>query len=73
MSVLITNIQRFCLHDGPGIRTTIFFKGCNLRCPWCSNPENINFNIDEDRTIHLTYSVTDIYGFNVSDEITIGV
>ena len=35
--------------------------------------ENINFNIDEDRTIHLTYSVTDIYGFNVSDEITIGV
>ena len=35
--------------------------------------ENINFNIDENRTIHLTYSVTDIYGFNISDEITIGV
>ena len=35
--------------------------------------ENINFNIDENRTIHLTYSITDIYGFNISDEITIGV
>ena len=47
MKVIVTNIQRFCLHDGPGIRTTIFFKGCNLRCPWCSNPENIDFNIQE--------------------------
>lgn len=40
-SVLITNIQRFSLHDGPGIRTTVFTKGCSLACPWCSNPENI--------------------------------
>lgn len=39
---LVTNIQRFSLHDGPGIRTTVFLKGCSLRCPWCSNPENIN-------------------------------
>lgn len=36
----IFNIQKFCLHDGPGIRTTVFFKGCNLRCKWCSNPES---------------------------------
>lgn len=35
----ITNIQRFSLHDGPGIRTTVFFKGCPLRCKWCHNPE----------------------------------
>lgn len=41
-SVLITNIQRMCFHDGPGIRTTVFLKGCNLRCPWCANPENIS-------------------------------
>lgn len=47
MKVIISNIQRFCLHDGPGIRTTVFFKGCNLRCPWCTNPENINFNIEK--------------------------
>jgi pyruvate formate lyase activating enzyme len=39
---LIFNIQRFSLHDGPGIRTTIFFKGCPLSCVWCHNPEGIN-------------------------------
>jgi len=36
---LITEIQRFSLQDGPGIRTTVFLKGCPLRCPWCHNPE----------------------------------
>ncbi len=44
MKPLITNIQRFCVHDGPGIRTTVFFKGCTLHCPWCANPENIHFD-----------------------------
>ena len=43
--VLIGDIQRFCVHDGDGIRTTIFLKGCNIRCPWCANPENINFKV----------------------------
>lgn len=38
---IITNIQRFSIHDGPGIRTTVFLKGCNLRCFWCHNPEAI--------------------------------
>lgn len=37
---LIFNIQRYSIHDGGGIRTMIFFKGCPLRCPWCSNPES---------------------------------
>lgn len=46
MKVRISNIQRFCLHDGPGIRTTIFFKGCILKCPWCCNPENMDFDIN---------------------------
>ncbi|MBR0509206.1 MAG: glycyl-radical enzyme activating protein [Clostridia bacterium] len=37
---VLFDIQRFSLHDGPGIRTTVFFKGCNLRCRWCHNPES---------------------------------
>ena len=39
--ILVTNIQRFSIHDGPGIRTTVFLKGCSLCCPWCCNPESI--------------------------------
>jgi pyruvate formate lyase activating enzyme len=40
---MIFNIQRFSTHDGPGIRTVIFYKGCPLRCEWCSNPESQSF------------------------------
>lgn len=40
---LITNIQKYTIHDGPGIRTEIFFKGCPLSCIWCSNPEGLSF------------------------------
>jgi len=36
----IFKIQRYSIHDGPGIRTTLFFQGCPLRCPWCHNPES---------------------------------
>lgn len=41
---LVADIQRFSVHDGPGIRTVIFLKGCNLRCAWCHNPETIHPN-----------------------------
>lgn len=41
---LIFDIQKFSIHDGPGIRTTVFMKGCSLSCKWCSNPESINPN-----------------------------
>lgn len=39
---LVLNIQHFCTHDGPGIRTTVFLKQCSLRCKWCSNAESIH-------------------------------
>ncbi len=38
---IVFNIQKFSIHDGPGIRSTVFFKGCPLKCFWCSNPESI--------------------------------
>ena len=40
LTACIFDIQKFCVHDGPGIRTTVFFKGCPLNCYWCSNPES---------------------------------
>ena len=36
----IMEIERFAVHDGPGIRTVVFLQGCPLHCPWCSNPES---------------------------------
>lgn len=40
MTLSYFNIQKFCIHDGPGIRTTVFLKGCPLKCKWCHNPES---------------------------------
>jgi pyruvate formate lyase activating enzyme len=42
MRTVITNIQGYSIHDGPGIRTVVFFKGCSLNCAWCANPECIS-------------------------------
>lgn len=55
-SGLIFNIQRFCIDDGPGIRTTVFLKGCPLRCAWCHNLEGLSIskNIELD-SIKCTY------------------
>lgn len=39
MTLPVAEVQRFCMHDGPGVRTVVFFKGCPLRCVWCHNPE----------------------------------
>lgn len=41
MTANVTNIQRFSLNDGPGIRTTVFLQGCNMHCTWCHNPETL--------------------------------
>lgn len=46
----IFDIQFFCVHDGPGIRTTVFMKGCPMNCIWCHNPEGIS------RDLHISYS-----------------
>ena len=37
---VVFDTQRYSIHDGPGIRTIIFLKGCPLHCPWCANPES---------------------------------
>ncbi|MEG0276608.1 MAG: glycyl-radical enzyme activating protein [Coprobacillus sp.] len=53
---IIFNIQKFSIHDGPGIRTTIFLKGCPLKCQWCANPEsqlqNIQILYDYEKCTH---------------------
>ena len=52
----IFNIQKFSIHDGPGIRTTVFLKGCPLQCLWCSNPESqlekVQILYDEQKCVH---------------------
>ena len=40
-TALVSNIQKCCVHDGPGLRTVVFLMGCPLRCKWCQNPENL--------------------------------
>lgn len=64
MSVRITNIQHFSLHDGPGIRTTVFLKGCNLNCPWCCNPENMSYDLE----YYYDDGVEKTFGYDISLE-----
>ena len=63
MKGYIFNIQKFCLHDGPGIRTSVFFKGCNLRCKWCANPESQN------KEIQITWDSRKCIGCGACGEI----
>ncbi len=73
--ILVTNIQRFSIHDGPGIRTTVFLKGCMLSCPWCSNPENLSIYqsefIKNDKTdFHgRYYEVEELFEKIIKDKI----
>ncbi|MGQ9559850.1 MAG: glycyl-radical enzyme activating protein [Candidatus Oleimicrobiaceae bacterium] len=46
MTGIVFNIQRYSIRDGPGIRTTVFLKGCPLRCFWCHNPEGLNSRVE---------------------------
>ena len=47
MNSLVFDIRRYTIHDGPGIRTTVFFKGCPLRCLWCHNPESQEVGVEQ--------------------------
>ena len=69
----IFNIQRFSIHDGPGIRTIVFFKGCYMRCAWCCNPESQRYEIEtliengKEKTVGRDVSVADIMPEILSD------
>ena len=53
----IFNVQRFSIHDGPGVRTIVFLKGCPLRCRWCCNPESQEWDIESITTAGKTKTV----------------
>lgn len=75
--ILIFNIQKFSLQDGPGIRTTIFLKGCPLRCKWCSNPESqnpyVNIFIDDEKKTKIDIKIDELNfdedGYIIEDKL----
>ena len=71
MHGIIFDIKRFAVHDGPGIRTTVFLKGCPLKCQWCHNPESINKEPEQvQKTVWLNqkaFTKTETIGRKISD------
>jgi len=79
----VFNMQRFSVHDGPGIRTVVFIKGCSLRCIWCSNPESLScrvqlgFNPDRcigtDKCTACFETAPDARAFVLHDQRVVGL
>lgn len=67
----IYNIQHFSIHDGPGIRTTVFFKGCPLACWWCHNPESRSYEIQpmNGKLVGKTYSTDELLQDLLKDQV----
>ena len=68
-TAIVTYIQRFSIHDGPGVRTTVFFKGCPLCCLWCHNPETIRFEMEEG---DIRYTADELIKKVIRDQIFFG-
>ncbi len=70
----IFNIQRFSIHDGPGIRTIVFFKGCFMRCAWCCNPESQEYDVQvmtehgKNKTVGKDVTVAELMPELLADE-----
>lgn len=72
MQVCLFNIQKFSIHDGPGIRTTVFFKGCPLTCKWCSNPESQAMGVQAEREESMSgklYSLKQVLDICLEDRV----
>ena len=69
MKGLIFNIQKFSLHDGAGIRTSVFFQGCNMRCKWCSNPESLEIRPERQDGNAKYYSVPELMAELIKDKV----
>ena len=74
-SGIIFDVKKYAIHDGPGIRLTLFFKGCSLKCWWCHNPESKNFGVEnfavKDRVKKVTKNETIGYKISVDDVMKI--
>jgi len=66
---IIFDIKRYAINDGPGIRTTVFIKGCPLNCWWCHNPEGIKINIEnlnKTKKINSKINQNKIFGYKIN-------